>query len=118
MSPFTRTNMQLACQSVQYFESFETTSFQRNKKGFWFFPNEGPRHVNTAETLSCLRFSDNQYVANNQDVEVRFQSIVPPNLIYANDATLLVEDFDFVFPNPEDVDLGPAENGNEYQVFP
>ena len=83
------------------------------------FPSNVPKdYLSTDESLTLLSVSGNNYVNNRmEDVGITFKTVKAPHS-YVSNTSYFVEDLDFIFPDPEDVDLGPEENDNSYELIP
>jgi len=92
--------------------------FQDNARGVAVWAVHGPNGFSTEPTLLGLDFHDNAYVDNHQfDVDVNFRAPAWAGNYYAANTWIIVADSDGAFPDPADVDPGPAESGNEYELI-
>lgn len=79
----------------------------------------GSNGFSTEPTLLGLDFHDNVYVDNSLlDVDVNFRAPAWAGNYFAANSAIMVADPDGVFPDPVNVELGPVENGNSYELNP
>lgn len=91
-----------------------------NIKGIHVQPLEFSGGLGIADTVFLLDVSGNTYVRNKRaDVEIDFKTtpIFAGQSEYAANSSVFVLDGDGFFPDTQNVDLGPAENGNTYELI-
>lgn len=93
-------------------------TFDHNQYDILVAPLGYPSGVSTEQTLIDLTVTDNAFLSHPGEVVVDFKTEAgeaPPQ--WAANSSVLVVDEDGAFPDSEGVDLGPAENGNEYLLL-
>jgi hypothetical protein len=89
--------------------------FEGLRDGIYLRPMDPKRPFN-APVLTEILAAGNTYHRTQRAISVDFESLSSPKE-FVQDATVIVIDGDGVAPAEADVDLGPAENGNDYELL-